>query len=143
MRKAFEALSDGLIPLVREHGNPLRQTLRIAHCPMAADSSGASWLQLDGDVHNPYFGAAMLTCGELQGEPLQPASSHAASHSKSPKAQSKQKQKAKPATTAKPKPGAGGKPKPAAAAKPSATPTGQPAAAPAKHDHSKHDHSGH
>jgi Cu(I)/Ag(I) efflux system membrane fusion protein len=31
---------------------------------MAFDGRGAKWLQDDGPVANPYFGNAMLRCGE-------------------------------------------------------------------------------
>jgi Cu(I)/Ag(I) efflux system membrane fusion protein len=32
---------------------------------MAFDNKGASWLQKDEDIRNPYFGAAMYKCGEV------------------------------------------------------------------------------
>ena len=31
---------------------------------MAFDNEGAAWLQIEGPVTNPYFGASMLLCGE-------------------------------------------------------------------------------
>jgi hypothetical protein len=34
-------------------------------CPMALNEQGAYWLSLSPDIENPYFGAKMLTCGEL------------------------------------------------------------------------------
>lgn len=33
-----------------------------AYCPMA----GAAWIQADKKVANPYYGASMLTCGEIR-----------------------------------------------------------------------------
>ena len=33
---------------------------------MAFDNRGAYWLQEDETVLNPYFGAAMLRCGEMK-----------------------------------------------------------------------------
>jgi len=33
-----------------------------AFCPMA----GAAWIQADKKVANPYYGASMLTCGEIR-----------------------------------------------------------------------------
>lgn len=36
-----------------------------AYCPMARDGEGAAWLQPDARLQNPYFGAAMLGCGDL------------------------------------------------------------------------------
>jgi len=35
-----------------------------AFCPMA----GAAWIQADKKVANPYYGASMLTCGEIRKE---------------------------------------------------------------------------
>jgi Cu(I)/Ag(I) efflux system membrane fusion protein len=39
-----------------------------AHCPMAFGNQGADWLQADQAIANPYFGAKMLTCGEIRGQ---------------------------------------------------------------------------
>jgi hypothetical protein len=36
--------------------------LKIAYCPMVKKS----WLQREEQVRNPYYGAQMLTCGELK-----------------------------------------------------------------------------
>jgi hypothetical protein len=33
---------------------------------MAFDSRGAGWVQRDGELKNPYYGAAMSSCGELK-----------------------------------------------------------------------------
>jgi len=35
-------------------------------CPMAIDNKGAYWLSEESDIKNPYFGDAMLTCGETK-----------------------------------------------------------------------------
>ena len=35
---------------------------------MAFDGEGDSWLQLDKDILNPYFGASMLRCGTIRSE---------------------------------------------------------------------------
>jgi Cu(I)/Ag(I) efflux system membrane fusion protein len=35
---------------------------------MAFDGRGASWLQADEEIQNPYYGAAMLRCGSVTGE---------------------------------------------------------------------------
>ena len=37
----------------------------VQHCPMANTNKGADWLSLSEDVRNPYYGEAMLTCGEV------------------------------------------------------------------------------
>jgi len=59
-RKAFKPLSALLIDFLE------KQEARSGHyyalyCPMAQ----AGWLQTDKTVRNPYFGAAMLHCGEV------------------------------------------------------------------------------
>ena len=36
-------------------------------CPMAADNKGAFWLSYNKTIRNPYFGDAMLRCGEVKG----------------------------------------------------------------------------
>jgi len=36
-----------------------------AYCPMARDGEGASWLQREAELRNPYFGAMMLRCGDI------------------------------------------------------------------------------
>jgi len=36
-----------------------------AYCPMARDGEGASWLQREAVLRNPYFGAMMLRCGDI------------------------------------------------------------------------------
>ncbi len=63
-RAAFQRLSDGLIAALRAFdyaGGP--ESVQVTHCPMAFEDAGADWLQLPGDVANPYFGAAMFRCG--------------------------------------------------------------------------------
>ena len=35
-------------------------------CPMAFGNTGATWLQSDPKISNPYFGASMLRCGEVR-----------------------------------------------------------------------------
>lgn len=58
-RKAFGALSDALIEYADAAGIG---ELKVAYCPMADQS----WVQEDGSIANPYFGALMLTCGSFQ-----------------------------------------------------------------------------
>ena len=52
--------------LLQRFGNPSTTTVRVAFCPMAFDAEGAEWIQADGEVANPYYGAAMLRCGEFR-----------------------------------------------------------------------------
>lgn len=71
-RKPFEPVSRAMTELLRRFGNPTKQAVKLAHCPMASGGDGAEWLQLADDVRNPYFGSQMFACGEIQGtaEPL-------------------------------------------------------------------------
>ncbi len=66
LRNAFEHLSMQLSELLRVFGNPLDAPLQLAFCPMAFDSKGAEWIQQDGPLENPYYGQAMLRCGEFR-----------------------------------------------------------------------------
>ncbi len=62
-RRAFKTISDGMIEYM--HAVPSTQTGNIiVHCPMAFGDQGAQWVQRDGKVANPYFGASMLRCGD-------------------------------------------------------------------------------
>lgn len=63
-RGPFEGLSGQMMSLLRRFGNPLERTLYTAFCPMAS-GQGASWIQAGDEIDNPYFGAAMRTCGDL------------------------------------------------------------------------------
>jgi Cu(I)/Ag(I) efflux system membrane fusion protein len=64
LRSAFALLSDELLTLYRTFGLPSSQSLFELHCPMAFDGRGASWLQADKQVRNPYYGASMLKCAD-------------------------------------------------------------------------------
>jgi Cu(I)/Ag(I) efflux system membrane fusion protein len=64
IRKAFSALSDGIIYMARAFGTTGRSPLYLKHCPMALDNKGADWLQPDPQTRNPYFGQSMLDCAD-------------------------------------------------------------------------------
>ncbi|NOZ22260.1 MAG: DUF3347 domain-containing protein [Planctomycetes bacterium] len=68
LRKKFALLSDALIGVVKRLGQREGKSLFQFHCPMALGNRGADWLQADKDTANPYFGGAMLKCGERVGE---------------------------------------------------------------------------
>ncbi|MBN2475256.1 MAG: efflux RND transporter periplasmic adaptor subunit [Pirellulales bacterium] len=75
LRERFEGLSQAMLQLVDTFGNPYRQTLHEAYCPMAFGNRGASWLQAGDTIANPYFGHQMLRCGETRRQwPAAPAS---------------------------------------------------------------------
>jgi membrane fusion protein, copper/silver efflux system len=64
LRNAFEFISDAMIELTRTF-TPQEGTLYVQYCPMAFNNKGADWISRDADIKNPYFGASMLTCGEI------------------------------------------------------------------------------
>jgi Cu(I)/Ag(I) efflux system membrane fusion protein len=65
-RDAFYDLSEALIDMEETFGNLTPGPVYLAFCPMARDYQGASWLQVTDTIFNPYFGDAMLRCGEIQ-----------------------------------------------------------------------------
>ncbi|MFP4283598.1 MAG: DUF3347 domain-containing protein [Verrucomicrobiota bacterium] len=65
-RRAFADLSAQFIAVVKEVGT--LESVVVMHCPMAFDGDGAEWIQRGNQPSNPYFGAAMLTCGEVKDE---------------------------------------------------------------------------
>ena len=66
VRTAFEHLSVQVIGLLRTFGNPTGAAVNVAYCPMAFDNRGAQWVQAEQTVANPYYGAAMLRCGDFE-----------------------------------------------------------------------------
>jgi Cu(I)/Ag(I) efflux system membrane fusion protein len=64
VRKNFRILSDQFVILTRTF-NPVEKDIYIQHCPMANSNKGADWLSYEKDIRNPYFGASMLSCGEI------------------------------------------------------------------------------
>lgn len=44
----------------------INETAYLQFCPMADNNQGAYWLSKEKKVINPYFGEAMLTCGEVK-----------------------------------------------------------------------------
>lgn len=64
-RRAFETFSDALTRAVQTFGlADLDVPVYRAMCPMVEGREGF-WLQSSQTVSNPYFGAAMLRCGEI------------------------------------------------------------------------------
>ena len=43
----------------------VNENVYIQFCPMADNNKGAYWISLEKEVRNPYYGEAMLTCGEV------------------------------------------------------------------------------
>ncbi|TRX49664.1 efflux RND transporter periplasmic adaptor subunit [Fulvivirga sp. M361] len=67
MREAFQPLSIAMIGLAKAF-DPIDEAMYVQHCPMADSNNGADWLSLSDEIKNPYFGASMLTCGEVTQE---------------------------------------------------------------------------
>jgi Cu(I)/Ag(I) efflux system membrane fusion protein len=63
-RAAFKHLDGSLTTALESLGLPADSgPIYRVYCPMAFDDRGASWLQPDEEIRNPYFGASMLRCG--------------------------------------------------------------------------------
>ncbi len=66
VRAGLEPLSYGMIDAVEKLGIKSAKPVYEMSCPMAFDFKGAKWLQSDEDIRNPYFGEAMIQCGEVE-----------------------------------------------------------------------------
>lgn len=67
LRVPFQEASNSLIALLRRYGYEASGKARVFHCSMAKEGRGADWIQGDKETRNPYYGAAMSTCGDDQG----------------------------------------------------------------------------
>ena len=67
-RKTFMSVSDAVIALLDRSAPTAKVAgeLYVAHCPMAFDDKGASWLQKTKPIANPYYATQMKSCGELK-----------------------------------------------------------------------------
>jgi Cu(I)/Ag(I) efflux system membrane fusion protein len=80
IREAFAPFSYAVAAAIERFGLTGDVPVFQIKCPMAFGGQGATWLQADREVSNPYFGQAMLRCGELlkeigpaaPGEPPEP-----------------------------------------------------------------------
>lgn len=63
-RDHFKNLSSHIITAVKLFG--INEKVYLQFCPMADQNKGAYWLSTEEKVYNPYFGDAMLTCGEVK-----------------------------------------------------------------------------
>lgn len=62
-RAVFIGLSSQWISILETIS--LEQEVYQQYCPMANNNKGASWLSLEKKIVNPYYGSAMLSCGEI------------------------------------------------------------------------------
>jgi Cu(I)/Ag(I) efflux system membrane fusion protein len=66
-RSAFAELNDVFYTSLKSFGLP-HGTVYYQFCPMAFGDKGAYWFSADKEIKNPYFGDAMLSCGETREE---------------------------------------------------------------------------
>lgn len=64
-RKGFSTLSEAVLEMTELFGLN-KEAVYKDYCPMAFGNQGAFWLSERKDITNPYFGASMLTCGEVK-----------------------------------------------------------------------------
>ena len=64
-RKSFAIISNELIEVAKIL-NVQQEKMYVDYCPMAFDDEGALWLSEFEQIKNPYFGDAMLKCGEVR-----------------------------------------------------------------------------
>jgi Cu(I)/Ag(I) efflux system membrane fusion protein len=63
-RDHFIILSENMVAIVNNI-HLLPQAIYVAECPMANSNRGAVWLSKVTEIHNPYYGDAMLSCGSV------------------------------------------------------------------------------
>jgi hypothetical protein len=61
-REAFGRMSEALVAYLEAQKQKPGNGVRVAYCPMVRKP----WLQKDGAIQNPYYGASMLTCGSFK-----------------------------------------------------------------------------
>ena len=69
-RTTYANLSKEFIDLLKNTGLDSGE-LYVAHCPMALNDKGATWVSNSKEIRNPYFGESMLTCGAVKETILQ------------------------------------------------------------------------
>ena len=63
-RTHFAALSTNVYDLIKS--DKTSTTMYYAYCPMANKGKGGSWLSLEKDIKNPFYGQSMLKCGSVK-----------------------------------------------------------------------------
>jgi Cu(I)/Ag(I) efflux system membrane fusion protein len=64
-RRALAPISEALYQSIKQFGIN-SDVVYYQYCPMAIGNQGAYWLSEEEDINNPYFGVAMLKCGETR-----------------------------------------------------------------------------
>ncbi len=65
LRQHFSMLSENILEATESFGLEKDKVYKD-FCPMAFDNKGAFWLSESEEILNPYFGQAMLSCGEVK-----------------------------------------------------------------------------
>lgn len=65
LRQHFAMLSESILEVTESFGLEKDKVYKD-FCPMAFDNKGAFWLSETEEILNPYFGEAMLSCGEVK-----------------------------------------------------------------------------
>ncbi len=63
-RNDFAGLSSAVADLALAQGLPKKAGLHVFECSMAPAGGKARWIQRGGEKRNPFYGSAMLDCGE-------------------------------------------------------------------------------
>ncbi len=63
-RRAFEPFSTALVDLARAQHVHHREGLHVFQCPMTPVLGTGRWFSRTEQIRNPFFGAAMLECGD-------------------------------------------------------------------------------
>lgn len=66
-RQHLSHISEALYCALASFGG-VDRAVYLSFCPMALDGAGAYWLASTREIANPYFGEAMLRCGEVRHE---------------------------------------------------------------------------
>jgi len=64
-RLAFADLSEAVYSTIKMF-DVSGLNINYQFCPMARNGKGGNWLSLESEIRNPYFGEAMLSCGETK-----------------------------------------------------------------------------
>jgi Cu(I)/Ag(I) efflux system membrane fusion protein len=63
-RRAFEPFSTALADLARSEHIHHREDIHVFQCPMTPVLGTGRWLSRSAELRNPFFGSAMLQCGD-------------------------------------------------------------------------------
>jgi len=63
-REAFDHYNQALFTAFKAYGTDLK--VFLIHCPMANENKGGVWLSERNEIHNPYLGNKMPTCGMVK-----------------------------------------------------------------------------